>query len=173
MDIRYLTPEAKERELTAWQRLRMGFGQTLDVGGKGFPDRDIITWCEEINKFPGVCTLQSCSGHAAPADGGGPSSGHVWLWFDRAMSEAFDRDGAFDLSKRQDVIDQVIRMYTSWGQEIVAITFAGNERRKLDESMQAIISLLRSLASTTYSRQVPALSLAKHSLSNSPVVGLV
>lgn len=70
-------------------------------------------------------------------------AGHLWLRLDRAMSTAFDAE-AYTLAT-DERIEQVSRVYTSWGKEIASITFAGNERDSLNESMTVIVAFLRSL----------------------------
>ena len=90
--------------------------------------------------LPGICTVQSCSGHRK---NGSLHSGHLWLRLDDITSRAFDR-AAFRLSANPH-IEQVARLYSAWGEEITSITFAGNERNLLTESLQAIVNFFRSL----------------------------
>jgi hypothetical protein len=74
----------------------------------------LIVWTS-LNSLPGVCTLQSCSGHGG--------SGHLWLWLDAQMSLQFDRWGY--VLARMPGVEVVSRKYTSWGQEVTAIEFDG------------------------------------------------
>lgn len=116
--------------------------QTFYNGRPGDPDPDIVPWCNRINALQGICTLQSCAGHR---DNGNivTRPGHLWLWMDRLTSKIFDAS-AFELARHRNV-ERVERLYTAWGQEIASITFAGNERDRLAESMQAILVFLHEL----------------------------
>ncbi len=132
---RHLSPDEKAEILSAWcEQQRMG------APGPGGLDPDMIPWCEKLNALPGVCSVQSCSGHS---ENGSLRSGHLWLRLDDVTSRAFDR-AAFRLSANPH-IEQVARLYSAWGEEITSITFAGNERNLLTESLQAIVNFFRSL----------------------------
>lgn len=162
MNARFMTPDAKEAALSEWANCLQNASD-----GPGSPDPDIIPWCDEINALGGFCTLQSCAGHGSAEAGNVEAAGHLWLWMDEPTSRVFDQS-AFHLA-RHPHIERVARIYTSWGQEVASITFHGNERHRLAESMQAILSFLRQLEG--YVVQLPAFSLARHSLSNSPDEG--
>lgn len=112
-DRRYLAPEDKAAVLAEWAARRAESPPAGDLAGKGWPDPEIIPLCDELNRLPGVCTLQSCSGH-----GGG---GHLWLWLDEATSAEFDRWG--HVLARMPGIEAVSRKLTAWGQEITAVEF--------------------------------------------------
>ncbi len=134
---RYLTPPEKRRTLVEWRRAHASAGE-----GPGFPDPDMVAWCAKLNAIPGICTVQSCAGHGRP--GSVDSSGHMWLRLSAPMSAAFDAH-ALRLAASTDLIEHVTRVYTPWGKEVATITFAGNERGLLADSMQLIVSFLRSL----------------------------
>ena len=59
------------------------------------------------------------------------------------MSARFD-DEALSFA-RQPGIDEVSRLYSSWGAEITSIVFYGNERECLGRSLRAIVAFLRGL----------------------------
>lgn len=141
---RWLTPEEKAREVGAWDAVK---GQDVpeDSGGRGFPDPDMVPWCDRLNALPGVCTVQSCAGHRR-ADGY-MSSGHLWVRLDEGMAQAFDRR-ALDLAAH-DYIEEVARVYKPWGAEVASITFAGNERNLLPTSMGTILRFFATLAEET------------------------
>lgn len=140
---RFLTEDEKRAEIAEWEAAcRAWPSASGDVGGRGFPDPDMIPWCRAVNAIPGVCTVQSCAGHESP--GGYYSPAHLWLRLDPAMSAAFNAE-ALRLSANTARIEQVSRVYTSWGKEIASITFAGNERDSLNESMALIVAFLQSL----------------------------
>src|SRR5258708_3057493 len=99
MSERYLTPDLKVHELQLWEATKR---DSLPPPGKeagyGFVDAAIVPFCDQINQFEGVCTLQSCEGHWSPEyeahidDGGGiartPWPGEYWLWFSESMAHA-------------------------------------------------------------------------------------
>jgi hypothetical protein len=108
----------------------------------------MLPWCDRLNAIPGVCTLQSCAGHAA-SDGGVIAPGHLWVWLDRETSDAFDAN-AFHLAVKTRYIERVAKEYTAWKQEVASITFAGNERGLLHYSMSIILAFFESLRRETY-----------------------
>lgn len=138
-EARYLTPEEKTAILVSWERDRDHHGLE-ERPGRGYPDPDIVEWCDLINALPGVCTVQSCQGHR---EGNYVTPGHLWLRLDEPTTAAFDRE-AFQLA-RHEAIEQVVRMYAPWGKEIASITFAGNERDSLAPSLRAILRFLHSI----------------------------
>lgn len=138
---RYLSPTAKRRVLGEWARILATSPPKQNGGSRGHSDPDIIPWCERLNALPGVCTLQSCAGHRR---GRWRDPAHLWIWLDRPMSELFDRQ-ALGLA-RNPLIERVERLYTSWGSEVAAITFAGNDRDLLGESMNVVLAFFESLA---------------------------
>jgi hypothetical protein len=143
-ELRFLTVEEKQAELAAWDALcRASRADRADEGGRGFPDADMIPWCATLNAIPGVCTVQSCAGHGSVGHPGYVSSAHLWLRLDKTMSAAFDAE-AFALAANNG-IESVVRAYTAWGKEIASITFAGNERDSLNDSMAMIAAFLQSL----------------------------
>ena len=103
----------------------------------------MVARCAKLNAIPGVCTVQSCAGHGNPSSVESP--GHVWVRLDRAMSAAFDAK-ALELAAHTKLIERVARIYAPWGQEVASITFAGNERGLLTDSMRLIVTFFRSLA---------------------------
>jgi hypothetical protein len=147
---RYLSGHEKAVEIARWLSLCASDPHTgpLD-GGRGFVDPDMIPWCEKLNAIPGVCTIQSCSGHGSARTGYVESCGKIWLLLDPSMSWAFDRQ-AFRLASHDDLIEQVARIYAPWGKEIASIAFAGNERDSLYRSMRLIVAFLRSLSPLTH-----------------------
>lgn len=146
--VRWLTPEAKREVLREWAAIRESLGvREGRPGGRGYPDPDIVPWCDEINALEGVCTLQSCAGHVLP--GGERDPGHLWLWLSKPMSGAFDRT-AHRLARHDRYIEDVARRYVSWGREVTSITFAGNERASLARSLRLILAFLRTLQAQTH-----------------------
>ena len=139
---RYLTPERKASILSEWESTLRSTANKDHPGGRGYPDQDMIPWCERINALPGICTLQSCTGHVR-RPGHVMMPGQLWLAVDEPTSQAFDRR-AFELSA-QNGMERVYRLYSSWGQEIIDITFAGNKRGRFHTSMETICAFLESL----------------------------
>ena len=131
---RYLTEPAKKKELAAWEETLTNLpaiGEE-DAGGQGFPDRAIVSWCDQLNSLSGVCSLQSCAGH--------PSPGHLWLWLSERVSCEFEKR-VFELACLPR-IDRVERIYQPWGQEVTSIAFCGS----VDGALALILSFLRELA---------------------------
>ena len=93
----------------------------------------MIPICEIINRFPRVCTLQSCAGHKAgersKAGSGGeaPLMANLWLWFDEVAALRF-RDAAMEFAENE-YIEYVHTLYQPYGQEILDISFQGNNFR--------------------------------------------
>lgn len=140
---RYLSAVEKERIVAQWwtdQKVTPPPG--VDGADRGYPDPEVILWCEKLNGLPGICTVQSCSGHKL-----GDShlqSGHFWIRLDEKMSAAFD-EAAFELAA-QEGIERVGKFYSEWGEEITDLTFAGLERDSLPQSMQTIFEFFSKLA---------------------------
>ncbi len=142
---RYLSVEGKQENLAEWNQAKSLATpeNKRELGGHGYPDPDMIPWCDQLNTIPGVCTLQSCAGHGSAQEGYVASPGHLWILLDRELTKRF-RARAFELAVRQE-IERVSTLYSSWGQEIALIVFAGNERDSLDKSMRTILRFLYSL----------------------------
>jgi hypothetical protein len=139
---RYLTSAGKDAALKVYADHRETLITPLDDrGGRGFPDTDIVPWCDRLNAMPGVCTLQSCAGHRRD---GYLTSGHLWLWLAPDVCEAFRRR-AFELARLSPPIERVTTRYAAWGQEIACVEFAGNERDRLAESMRVILAFFSDL----------------------------
>lgn len=140
---RYLTPQEKERVLSEREDNLRRWGERggPEGGDLGYPDPAVIPICEEINRVPGIVTIQSCAGHRKAH--GYLTAGHLWLRLDRENSGRFDAR-AFDLA-RHPLIESVKRVYAAWGQEIATIAFAGNERDSLPESSTVLLNFLRAL----------------------------
>lgn len=77
--MRYLTQKAKARELAAFQELRKKGAPAGNQAGRGYPDPDILPWCDRLNALEGLCTLQSCAGHTPRNGDPGPHPGHLWI----------------------------------------------------------------------------------------------
>lgn len=154
-DRRYLGPDDKDAIHAEWAARRAEAPPSGDLAGKGWPDPEIFPLCDELNRLPGVCTLQSCSGHGA--------GGHLWLWLDEATSLEFDRWGC--VLARMPGIESVSKKLTGWGQEIAAIEFDS----RFEKACESVLIFFYAASH----RQLPALSFARHSLSNSPDAGLV
>ena len=112
-----------------------------DSGGKGYPDIDILPFCDWLNSFEGICTLQSCAGHP-PRKGHGASCGVLWVWLDHEFTNLF-RLRVYDLVQNQ-LIERVSQTYSKWG-EFVDIAFKGNESGHLTESLTALETFFRKL----------------------------
>ncbi len=78
-EILHLTPEGKVQEMAWWEEAKAG---PRGKGGRGFPDDRIIPLCDRLNMLDGVCTLQSCAGHAPTESRDWTYPGQLWLWLD-------------------------------------------------------------------------------------------
>ena len=144
---RHLLEQEKVRVLAAWDQYRQDFPND---GAYGHPDPSMNPWCDAINALPGVCTVQSCSGHRR--DIGSLSSGGLWLRLDEPASNRFD-SLAFELARKPG-IERVYRLYSSWGEEIADISFQGEEYGCLNETMETVMEFLRKITSCS-SRPYP------------------
>lgn len=129
----------------------------------------MIAWCERLNSIGGplhgpILLLQ-------PHPGGGVESGHLWIQSDCDLSARF-RDAALKLAADEALIERVDAIFEPWGEETVAITFKGNGKRP-GPPRPVIANRSVSEHPAGYSEHCMAASLALHSLSNSPDVGLV
>jgi hypothetical protein len=141
---RHLSPEGKRAELAEFDRYKAEHqAPPDDAGGRGFPDPDILPWCDRLNALPGVCTLQSCAGHEY--SDGSHSSGQLWICLSPAMARGF-RERVFDLAQHSPPIERVYTLYAAWGQEIVDVRFAGNECGLLAESMELVVEFFSGLS---------------------------
>jgi len=140
---RHLSPGSKRVELAEFDRYQVAYPTPLDdPGGRGFPDPDILPWCDKLNALPGVCTLQSCAGHRH--QDGSLSSGQLWLWLSPDVAHAFHAR-AFELARQSPPIERLYTLYADWGQEIADVRFAGNERGLLAESMELVFAFFSDL----------------------------
>lgn len=141
---RYLTESEKAAVIASWETQCSNLPDDMPSCGdeRGYPDPPMIQWCRIINQLPGICTIQSCAGHRR-ADGT-LNSGHLWVRLSRDMSARFD-EIAMSLAA-QPGIEQVSRLYTRWGAEVVSLVFLGNERGHLERSMQTVVQSLTALA---------------------------
>lgn len=112
-----------------------------DLAGRGWPDPEIIPLCDALNALPGVCTLQSCAGHAAGSrHRPNGEFGLLWLWLDEGTSQELDRFG--NVLARLPGIETVSKRYADWGQEITAIEFDG----RFEEACKSIVIFFSALA---------------------------
>ena len=52
--------------------------ENLNLGGRGYPDQEILPFCDWLNTFDGVYTMQSCAGHLS-REGHVQSQGILWV----------------------------------------------------------------------------------------------
>lgn len=144
-DTRFLTPEGKAAAIAEWKAVRTKPRPDGDLGGKGWPDLEIIPLVDALNDFPGICTLQSCAGH-------GEDRGHLWVWLSVELSSAFNQWG--HVLARLPGIERVWRDYSSWGQEIAVVEFD----HRYQEASESVLVFFRALVATCDSYQrVPSL----------------
>ncbi len=107
----------------------------------GEPDPEIFGLTDSLNSLPGICTLQSCSGHIKH---GFVEHAHLWLKLCEEIANRFYL-AAPSLAQHHLVEDVVIRFGTGEG-EVVEIIFAGNECETLSEAMAIILDFFRSMS---------------------------
>ena len=137
----WLTPEEKKDILDGWEDRQTTLMRPATAsGGRGFVDAEIVPLCNALNQLPGVCTLQSCAGHAANDSDGAEYSGELWLRLDYAMSCRFEK--AVHQLASNPLIERVGKIYWGDGKETITIKFQGNEAgwNKLRESGAAILA---------------------------------
>ena len=139
--MRWLTEAEKATILTAWAATLAAERPEGDQPGRGFPDPEMIQWCEALNRIQGVCTIQSCAGHNHPD--GSRTTGEVWLRLDSRMARRF-YDRSFELAAHPNM-ERVGVLFGSWGEEVATVAFKGLESDLLCESMSAIVSFLTEL----------------------------
>lgn len=157
---RYMTATAKALELASWERAkaeRLSAPPSGFVGGHGYPDPEIYSWCDKLNALHRVCTLQSCAGHVctpeshcdycAEALGVGVNyisaeqrhvmNGQLWLWLDEKLSRY-----VYDNTRFLAALPGVEKVSMLWhveGREILDIVFRGAGTGELDTSMKGIM----------------------------------
>lgn len=143
-DSAFMTEGAKAAELWRYQEyLKYWEEQGFPVkGGVGWPDPEMLPWVEKINRIDGLCTLQSCSGHANK-DKGHWAAGRLWLWMAREKWEAF-QGLALDLAQ-EPTIERVASLYQPYGRVVIDLTFEGLACGTLEESMDIILKYLQSM----------------------------
>ena len=112
-------------------------------------DDGIRPYLDRLNAIPGLCTLQSCTGHLiAKHDDGSTTkrSGQFWIHLDQQMHKVF-RENVFAFAAHPNM-EEVSTMYQPWsgGQEIVEILFQGHGDGKFEESVEFIIGFFERLA---------------------------
>ncbi len=151
---RYLTNKAKKRVLANFaknKKTKIPDKYKGDTFDRGYPDPEILPWCDALNEIPGVCTIQSCSGHFIKRfkDGSkqmGP--GHLWIWLSKPMSMKF-HFYAREFGMNARTMERVRVLYSNWGQELVDVYFGGLERNSLYESASTIWIFLKFLSEET------------------------
>lgn len=134
MICRYLSQVEKQRIVAAWGRTR---AQPC-LGRSGDPDPDILGLTDALNAIPGICTLQSCSGHIR---NGLVERAHLWLKLSKAAMCRFYL-AAPALAQHRMIESVSIRFGTGEG-EIVEITFMGNECGLLSQAVAVILKYFR------------------------------
>ena len=143
MSTLFLSREEKLRELERWFAL-LGTRRWQHNGrgaGRGLPDAEMVPWCLRLNAIPGVCTLQSCAGHGGAAR---RDTGSLWLRLGARVYRELLPHRAQDLLAVRGV-ERLQTIYCKDGRAVVALTFAGNERRRLQASMTGIARFFEGL----------------------------
>ena len=146
--------DSKTHAIAEFLALRQQPTPSGSLGGRGYPDHDILAFCDWLNAFDGIYTLQSCAGHRA-RDGHVTSQGVLWVRLDCELLQVF-RAMACELD-RAPCIDRIQSIYARHG-EFVEIIFRGNECGQLRESLAALTSFFRALVIETTRQPRPSLN---------------
>jgi len=149
---KFLTQKEKKAELTTLRALYRTAVPGDAKAGQGFLDAEMIPFLEQINELRGVCTLESCAGHPHSEQSSDPdtvsvlSCGYLQLRFYQGLMAKFrSRSGELVNS---DFIESVsIKFFPDEDgdtKEIAFIEFKGRERDLLNESMNFIVTFLKS-----------------------------
>lgn len=150
---RYLTDDEKRIEVADWlgHRSTPGAQPPPDIaphpGGYGYPDPDIFDLTDRLNDLPGVLTIQSCAGHLHPGEVPGETamwSGQLWLRLSEPLLRAFFERG-WDLLSHPTIERCWVILHPDLGY-VVDIVFDGNNRGRLAESSEVILTFFGSLA---------------------------
>ena len=96
-------------------------------------DRDIAPLVRWLNRFPGVRTVQSCSGHDHYEGTGPMSSGSLWFVMpDWGVFES----RSVPILRASKCIERVSRMY--WPEDCAEIIFLGSAHGRIKESVRVI-----------------------------------
>ena len=126
-------PRSKAVHLENFEKARRWPLPDENVAGRGYPDPDIVPFCDWLNEHDGVYTLQSCAGHKARA-GHGASQGCLWVWLDKPFQDRLRaKAGQFVGGP----IDYIAIRYVPEG-EFVELLFRGNESDQLGVSLAAL-----------------------------------
>ncbi len=148
---RYLTNAQKRIELIEFERRRIPDWDGL----VSLPDRSMIQYLTELNSIPGLCTLQSCSGHIkedARDRSEYITNGSLWIWLSQEMMQRF-YVAAFELRQRSG-IEKLTIQFQRHGREFVDIQFAGDGHGKLENSMSGIVEFFTKLEAKRVGRMV-------------------
>ncbi len=126
---RFLTDPEKDREIASFAARREDKAHYRTAhpearGGEGWIDPEVLPLVDALNAIPGVCTIQSCSGHARESY---VTDGQLWLRLDESTTRAVDARIGELLA--HDVIHRVTRQYAfhngSEPHEFLDIRFTG------------------------------------------------
>ena len=139
---RYLTNIQKQIELLEFKERC-----TPDCDGlASLPDQNIVLYLLELNRIPGLCTLQSCSGHIEKDVRDGTdyvTNGGLWLWLSEELMQRFYAT-AFEL-RRQSGIESLRIQFQRHGREFIDISFKGGGHGKLKQSMDVILEFFQEI----------------------------
>ena len=111
-------------------------------------DEGLEEFIMNINKLPGVTTLQSCSGHKQGEDGR-PCNGEVWVLLSPSVERIFE--GEVDEFTRHPCIESVAKLYgrgDAPGFHPISIEFRGLNWSPewLTESLDVIYNFFRKIS---------------------------
>ena len=126
-------PECKEVYINHFRVARNLPIPPGNIGGKGYPDSDMYGFCDWLNEYPGVYTLQSCAGHVGYKNQG-EYSGNLWVYLPKRYSKKMRKRAT---SLVYPPIEYVRLLFRPSG-EIWDIGFAGNNCGRLEESLRTL-----------------------------------
>lgn len=155
---RYLDSESKEDIL---QDLQKQYDSAKNDDTNDGLDISIIPLLKKLNIVEGIVTLQSCAGHSRESEENGVITTYydnacLWIWPSEEMAKKFYEE-AYRLAGCPG-LERLWTLYSSWGQEIIEISFAGCIKEECDSKpyregnheriKEHILSFFKSLEAT-------------------------
>ncbi len=137
----FASPSVQSKILSEFTELRKQVVPEGCLGGKGFPDPDILPFCDWLNSFDGIYTLQSCAGHRTSASEV-LSQATLWIWMNARLLTLFQLRA--NQLAQEPLMERVKVVYTQQG-EFVELIFKGNENELLSESLGILKDFLSCL----------------------------
>ena len=132
MRMKYLSYAEKESILAEWATRRSDLSAKMDA--PGMPDLEVLPLVDYLNSLPGICTVQSCSGHhlTEHMSEGGIKPGLLWIRLD--IHAARESNLHIDELLQHREIEAISLLFKRWSGPVVEILFHGKERKAFPTS---------------------------------------